>query len=135
MEPSGKLQILKLTGRVNTLRKAKEAAQKAKKRKDETSKRAIANASASARRVTLKAGGTFVFSVREAIKLLIGLGLPEANVGEAFHVLGRALGIEITDSIARRSVGRMAREAYIESYLQVADEIIQSKCTHHRYLA
>jgi chromosome segregation ATPase len=72
-------------------------------------------------------GGILSPEIREAIRELGSLGVPERKCNEVFNVAAKALGITLTDSFSHTSVQRIVREGGIASYIQIGHEMKAAK--------
>ncbi|KDQ11676.1 hypothetical protein BOTBODRAFT_113985 [Botryobasidium botryosum FD-172 SS1] len=85
---------------------------------------------AKARRFSLKLKGVIKPEMRDMVRNSLGDGIAMKNVDGALHSFAKGFGIDLEDSISRRSVGRINREGGVAAGIQVGYEFNKANaCT------
>lgn len=78
----------------------------------------------------MKSKGTYTPESRALMRTLVASGCSQKHVGTVIKSVGSLLGIEIVDSVSKRSVRRSLIEGGVASTIQVGLAIATSKCEY-----
>ncbi|KDQ06229.1 hypothetical protein BOTBODRAFT_121805 [Botryobasidium botryosum FD-172 SS1] len=82
------------------------------------------------KRRSLKSKGVIDIKSRDMVRKLVGGGVPMAHVDETIKTVCEGFGVEMEESIDRRSVSRITREGGVAAKIQIMYELDKSKaCT------
>ena len=71
--------------------------------------------------------GAIKEEIRDAIRDLASLGIPETKVCEVINIVTRTFGLDIHGSFSATSVRRIITEGLIASEMQICDEVSNAK--------